>query len=175
MKRWKVGILTLLLLVLATVGAYAYGPGHGYGPGAGPDPGFVGPFGFAAKLNLSNEQMEKMWQMKEKFRNDTQKVRYELFQKRLEMRALFSDPKSDDAAILAKQKEMNALRQNMADKMVEFRLAQRKVLTHEQLKKLGEVGSGGGLERMRMGLGPGDRGPFGMDHGFGPGRDWNCY
>jgi Spy/CpxP family protein refolding chaperone len=188
MKRWYAGILVVLFLALTTT-VFAYGPRGGFGPGGcgsadpsvgGPGGGLGGPMGLAANLNLSKEQMDKMWQMREKFRNDTQKLRYELFQKRLEMKTIFSDPKADDATIVAKQKELSALRQNMTDKMVEFRLAQRKILTPEQLKKLSETQAGPGFDRMGMGYGSrhgrgyGDCGPgWGRGPGYGPGRNWN--
>jgi hypothetical protein len=74
-------------------------------------------------------------------------------QKRLEVRKLFMDPKTDDATLLAKQKEMSALRQKLQDKMAQMMIEGRKILTPEQLQKLD-----------RMGMGPGGMG-FGMMDG----------
>ena len=151
MKRWYVGIMIIFFLAVTTA-VFAYGPKAGYGPGAC---GMAGPrAGGPANLNLSKEQQEKMWQAKEKFRNDTQKLRYEVFQKGIEMRALYTDPNADDAKILAKQKELTALRQNLQDKMVQFRLEQRKIFTPDQLKKMSETSYGPGFGRMGMGYGP---------------------
>ncbi len=167
MKKWYAGLVVVMVLALTT-SVWAFGP-RGGGPGfGGAGPCAVGSGGYGggpgakwAQLNLSKEQMEKMWQMREKFRGDTQGLRYQLFQKRLEMRKAFADPKADEATILAKQKEMNALRQQMQDKTVQYRLEQRKILTPEQIQKLGEGGFGpgfGGRGHGRMGSG-----------GFGPG------
>jgi len=158
MKRWHVGIMVVLFLALTTT-VFAFG-GRG-GQGAG----FGSPMAMAANLNLSKEQSEKMWQIKEKFHNDTQKIRYELFQKRIEMKSLYADPKADEATLLAKQKELNALRQGMQDKMIQMRLEQRKILTPEQIKKLNETSYGPGYGRKGAG-----RGPCGQGAGFGPDR-----
>jgi Spy/CpxP family protein refolding chaperone len=167
MKRWHVGIMVLLFLALTTT-VFAFGQRGGYGSGGcgGQGAGFGSPMGMAANLNLSKEQAEKMWQIKEKFRNDTQKMRYELFQKRMEMKSLYADPKSEEATLLAKQKELNALRQGMQDRMIQMRLEQRKILTPEQIKKLSETSHGPGFGKKGAGRGPGGKGAgFGPDNG----------
>jgi Spy/CpxP family protein refolding chaperone len=158
MKRWYAGIMVVIFVALATT-VFAFGPrGGGYGPdGSGAYGGPGGGFGgMAANLNLTQDQQDRMWQAREKFRNETSSARYEMFKKRAELKNLYADPNASDAAILAKQKEMNVLRQTMQDKMVQFRLAQRKILTPEQIKKIGESGYGPGMGRgMGRGMGPG--------------------
>lgn len=141
MKRWFAGLLAVMVVVAAT-GAFAFGPGArggcgGFGPGDGP-----GAFG---RLDLSKEQFDKMWQLKDKFRNETKDIRYEMQKKRAEMRDLYADSKVDDATIRARYGEMNALRQKLQDKKVEFRLAQRSILTPDQLQQLGEAPCGKGF------------------------------
>ncbi len=91
--------------------------------------------------------------LRDRFYNETRDLRYDMAQKRLEMRKLFMDPKTDDATLLAKQKEMSALRQKLQDKMAQMMIEGRKILTPEQLQKLD-----------RMGMGPGGMG-FGMMDG----------
>jgi Spy/CpxP family protein refolding chaperone len=113
--------------------------GNRIGPLMGP-----GSMDCSAKLNLAKEQMEKIWQMNEQFYNDTRAMRYDLFQKQMELKTVYSDPKADDTAILAKQKEVGAAKQKIDEKMIQFNLAQRKVLTLEQLKRLGEIGTATG-------------------------------
>ena len=162
MKRWYAVIMVVLFVAFAAT-VFAYGPrGGGYGPGAcgGTGGGFGG---MAANLNLTQEQQDKTWQVQEKFRNDTSAVRYEMFKKRAELRNLYADPNTNDAAILAKQKEVNILRQSMQDKAVQFKLAQRKILTPEQIKKIGESGYGPGY-----GMGRGYSQGRGMGPGAGP-------
>lgn len=151
MKKMHVGMLVVLFVALAAT-VFAFGPGSGpAGYGGAGGPGFM-------HLNLSKEQTDKIWQLKEKQRNETSAIRYELFQKKNELRSLYANPGADDAAILAKQKEVNALRTKLQDKMVQFRLDERKILTPEQLKQVNESGRGFGF---------GGRG-FG-GRGFGPG------
>ncbi|MCX8022238.1 MAG: Spy/CpxP family protein refolding chaperone [Syntrophorhabdaceae bacterium] len=152
MKKLYVGIMVVLFVALTTT-VFAFGPKSGFGKGVncpygpiqyggpGLNPGF-GP-GVAAGLGLTKEQSEKMWQAREAFRKETENLRYELFQKRAELNKLYADPNADETTIRAKQNEVNSLRQNLQDKMAQFRLEQRKILTPEQLKKLNELQAGG--------------------------------
>jgi len=146
MKKWHLAVVVALCIGLATT-VYAFGPGHrhaaaGWG-GPGPcygGPGFGG--GLLGSLDLTKEQAGQLWQMREKHRNDTQALRYEMFQKGLELRKLYADPKTDEALLLAKQKEINALQQKLADKRAQLRFDERKVLTPDQIKKLNETTGG---------------------------------
>lgn len=142
-KRYWV-VVVALVIGLAT-GVSAWGPGHGR-MGAGPcgatGPGFGGHgsgFGWLAHLDLTKEQADQLWQMREKHHADTQALRYETFQKQLELRKLYGDPKANDATILGKERELTALQQKLHEKRVQLRLDERKILTADQIKKLGEV------------------------------------
>ncbi len=167
MKRGYIVVLAVLFVVLTTA-VYAVGAGNNpvgkdrVGPHQGGEMG-MGPMGPDANLNLSKDQLSKMWQLREKYHNDTQTLRYELFQKALELRTVYADPNANDAAILVKHKEVSALRQQMEDKMVQFKLEQRKILTAEQLQKLSEGGSRRGHRFMR------DVGPASDHRRFGLG------
>ncbi|MBA4390459.1 MAG: hypothetical protein C0399_05930 [Syntrophus sp. (in: bacteria)] len=160
MKKMHVILLAVLFVALATT-AFAFGPGAGFMGRGGYGPDHGGAIGNVAGLNLSKEQTDKMWKLREKFYNDTQALRYELFQKRVELKTVYADSKADDAAILAKQKEFDAQKQKMQDKMVQFKLEQRKIFTPEQLTKLSEAGTGPGTMK-GFGRASGHR-------GFGPG------
>ena len=81
--------------------------------------------------------------------------------KRLELRLLWTDPKADSKAILAKERELGELRNRMWDKIVQYRLEARNSLTPEQIEKLGMMGG--------MGLGFG-RGLHHHHRGQGMGR-----
>lgn len=89
-----------------------------------------------AGFQLSKEQREKIREIKTRYHKETRDTRYELEQKRLEMRKLFTDPKTDDAILLAKAKELNALKVMLMDKMAEMKIERRKIYTPEQLQKL---------------------------------------
>lgn len=160
MKKVCVCMLVLGMLVLATA-SYAFGPGGGMGGRGGCDDCIGGPGsgqGGLRNLNLSKDQADKMWQLKEKFRTDTRDSRYQMFQARRDLRDLYADPKTDQNALLAKQKEVNALQQKMQDKMAEMKVAARSILTPEQLKQWNEMsqGRGHGMGRGRCmgGFGP---------------------
>jgi len=126
------GVIVAVLFIAMASAVLAAGPG-GFGHGAK---------GYGSGIDLSKEQTDKMWQIRESFNTETSSLRYELFQKRNELRTLYSNPKADDAAILVKEKEVDTLRQKMHDKMVRFKLDQRKVYTPEQLQKLADRGYG---------------------------------
>jgi len=188
MKKWSLAVGVVALAVLATSvlavgpGSRSGGPGqacqdcpgYGAGSGAGPCSGSgYGPGGgrgfgrMAEELNLSKDQLDKLAEMRKRHWDDVQPLRDEMFKKRQEMRDLFTNPGSTDGAILAKQTELNKLQQTMRDKMVQFKLEQRKVFTPDQLEKMKDLPYGHG-KGGRQGYGPG-RGP-----GKGPGSGPDC-
>jgi Spy/CpxP family protein refolding chaperone len=166
MKKLYVVLAGVFFVALAAT-AFAFGPGGtammgkgGYGVhrGGEMDPGFMG---HGPKLDLSTEQLAAMKQIREKYRVDTEALRNECIQKNVELKTVYADPNANDAAILAKQKEVDTLQQKMQAKMVQLRLEQRKIFTPEQLKKMGEAAQ-------EFGNGKGRGKGFG-GRGFGPG------
>jgi Spy/CpxP family protein refolding chaperone len=140
-------------------GAYdqGYGPrGQGYGPGA-----------WGPGLNLTPEQTQKMQALQESFFKETIPLRNEMMVKKLELQTLWAQTKPEQEKILAKQKEINALRVQLQERATKNRLEARNILTPEQQAQLGSYrGYGPGFgprHGMRGGYGPG----FGM--GSGPG------
>ena len=71
-----------------------------------------------------------------RFRADVHDLQYDLRIKKLEVEKLFTDPKTDDATLIAKEKELNALRLRLMDRRAEMKVEWRKVLTAEQIRKL---------------------------------------
>ncbi len=153
----KVSLLLALALILslglaAMAGAQPMGMGMGMGMG----------HGGKHMMNLTPEQAGKLFDLKEKFHNDTANLRKALLIKRLEMKALWKAATPDEKAILAKQKEINALRDQMMEKMVPFRLEAKKIdpnfgMGHGMGMGWGHgcgMGPGGG-----MGMGPGAGAP----------------
>ncbi len=138
MKKLYVIALALVLVGSAAV-AFAAPPDAGSappGPGAPhqwahPHHGCGGSF-----LNLTQEQREKMKEIMGRFRADTHDLRYDLRIKRIEAEKLFTDPKTDDATLLAKEKEMNNLKLKLMDRKAEMKVEWRKVLTPEQIRML---------------------------------------
>jgi periplasmic protein CpxP/Spy len=152
MKKTVIALGLAVVLLLGITYVYAGGPG--FGPGNGPR-NCAGGWGAS---NLTSEQQTKMQEVRQKHYNEVAPLRDKMFSLRQELRTLWSDPKADSKAIEGKTKEMNALRDQMQDKMVQFRLDARNLLTPDQIQALG-TGCG-------QGCGPGG----GAGPGRGPGR-----
>jgi Spy/CpxP family protein refolding chaperone len=141
MKKWQVTVIALFLVGLATA-VFAAPPD----PGPGGPQGVSGPWGrggsqqrFGSWLNLTQEQRDKMRELRNRYAADTHDLRYDVRIKRLELQKLFTDPKVDDATLLGKEKELNALKLKLMDRKTELKLAWRKILTPEQIQKLGQM------------------------------------
>jgi hypothetical protein len=76
---------------------------------------------------------------------------------------LFTDPKTGDSTLLAKQKEISALRRKLSDRMAQMMIEGRKILTPDQRNRLDMTGMtgmmGGGMMGEEMSGG-------GMGHGM---------
>lgn len=162
-KFWMVG---LVLLAMTGVAAAA-GPGFGFGRNVNCPDGYN-------HLNLTPEQKTKLTELKEKQWKETVSLRNEMQTKRLELRTLWTAPSPDKDKVLAKQKEMNELRDKLQAKATDFRLETRKILTPEQAAQVGSFGPGMGMGGGMMGMGGRKmmmrQGPCnGPGQGFGPG------
>jgi Spy/CpxP family protein refolding chaperone len=147
----KVFVVFAMALVLAgATYVYAVGPGSGPGPREGC-------MGLGKGASLTEEQRTQFQELRQKFHDETAKLREQIWSKRQELRTLWSDSKSGADAILEKEKELRELENQMRDKAVQMKLEARNILTPEQLADFGKFG------------GPGSgRGP-GMGHGKGRG------
>jgi Spy/CpxP family protein refolding chaperone len=112
---------------------------------------------FAAQLGLTPDQEATLKGLRQEFRTETAGIRESLRTKWQELSALFRDPKAKDEDIIAKRRELSALRDQIGQKAVEYLLKARKVLTPEQLAKLPEWG--------QLGIGPGHWKGRGMGKG----------
>jgi len=160
MKKWMtaIGVAAVMLFSLNYASAQTPGPGtghgsmpyqgHGYGPGHGamhhqegmsPGKGFFTP-----------EQKATFRELRRTFKMENAQLIGSLVAKRIELQALWTDPKADSKVIMDKEKEFRDLQSQMREKIVELRLEVRKSLTPEQITKLGAR--------------------WGMGHRFGHGR-----
>lgn len=161
MKRVCAVIPALFLFFLATaLPAAAPDPGDGKHGGS---PRIQGPINppprFDGGMKLSKEQKEKVRELETRHYADTRDLRYDLEQKRLEMRKLFTDPKTGEAALLAKEREIGVLQQKMFEKRVQMKIEWRRILTADQIRE---------LDRMPVGPEPGPHpGPH-MGPAMGP-------
>jgi len=142
-KRYWVTILALLAFSTASValgadpgfapahrGPAAMGAGMGHGPGMGLHAGI------GRALGLTADQTSRIDDLTKRFFSETRDLRYDLAMRRMELARLFTDPKSSDNALLAKQKEVSALRTRIMDAMAQRIVEARRLLTPEQLAKL---------------------------------------
>jgi zinc resistance-associated protein len=142
MKATKMSLAIALALALtmslaAASWARPWGGGMGGGWGA---------------MNLTPEQAGQYFDLKQKFMNETADLRKQMVVGRAELRALWRAEKPDAKAIQSKMKAINALRGQLEEKSVTFRLAARNI-----------------APQLGRGFGPGMGRGGGMGHG-GPGR-----
>jgi len=162
-----VGILATAGLVMAQGHEKVSGMGMGHCPYC---PYSAGPGPWKA-LNLTPEQAQKVQALRESFFKETLPLRNDLMSKKLEMRSLWLQPNPDEEKILAKQKEISALKDQLGERAIKNRFAMRQILTPEQQAQLAnlrgrewhEYGRGCGF-----GPGPGHHHEMGMGMGHGP-------
>jgi Spy/CpxP family protein refolding chaperone len=137
----KIIFALMMAAILATAGlamAQGWGKGPGMGMGYGPHwggSGFAGP-DLWRSLNLTPEQVEKMKALRKSFFEQVLPFWNELRSKKFELKALWVQTNPDEGKILDKQKEINALRAQLGEKVTKNRLEMRKILTPEQQAQL---------------------------------------
>ena len=136
-------LVTLIVSLVGATSAFAY-KGWGGGGHMGMGMGKHGRF-----MNLTPEQAGKVFDLRQKFMNDTAELRKSMMVKRAELAQLWRAEQPDEEAITAKVKELGALKAQFMEKAVAQRLAIQKIAPNA--------------------MGPGRFGP-GMVPGFGPGK-----
>jgi len=139
MKKAMIALGLVVVMFLGVSYVFAQdpgaGPGHGHGWMHGQER-----WGHWGKLNLTPEQRAKFRELRRKFIAENAQLVGALVAKRLEFRSLWTDPKADPQAILAKERELRALKDRMKDKIIQYKLEARSSLTPEQIEKLGMMG-----------------------------------
>ncbi len=149
-KAGKVSLLLVLTLALSlglAASVWAQSMGKGKGPGT---------------MNLTPEQAGKIFDLMEKLQADTSGLRKQLMVKHAELAALWKAGGAENNAIQAKQKELDALRDQMQEKMAACRLEAKKIAPDFDMGMGVGMGMGMGAGGMGMGRGPGG--------GMGPGN-----
>jgi Spy/CpxP family protein refolding chaperone len=155
MKKTIIGLSLVLALALMCTAALAQGPG--FGRGFGPGPGYGGGYGNQAIPDLTAEQSSKIQTLQQAHFTKMSPLQQSLLSKRFELRSLYSGANPDQAAVLAKQKEILNLHAQMQEEATKYRLEVRQVLTPEQQAQVGPffgagMGMGSGMGKMgRMG------------------------
>jgi len=109
---------------------------------------------WANRLNLTDEQMARIQELRQAYLRDTLVWRNERVVKRFDLQDLLRNPQADPKEILAKQREISELDAKIEERTLLFQLEMRKVLTPEQIRLL-PPGWGG---RMSPPMMPGRRG-----------------
>ncbi len=129
----KALLLGAIILVLASP-AWSFGGPHGMG-GHWMNPNV------ASQLDLTEDQKAQLETMQEAFAAETGPLRDELFSKNAELRQLWNEASPDETMILARQQEIQELRNNLQEKGTRFELQCRQILTPQQREKLSTVQS----------------------------------
>jgi Spy/CpxP family protein refolding chaperone len=147
-------IPSILLIILSISLAWAQWPvqrgmghGHGHPPCWLPD-----------DLQLTAEQKEKLISIQGSYLSDISSLRNDLLNKRYELRRLMSDPTSKAEDIRAKQEEAFELEAQIQEKVIDYQLMVREILTPEQFRLWISRYQGG------FGLSRGHRHGMGMGH-----------
>jgi len=155
-RRTRGKTIFLAILVVSLVGATSAFAYRGMGGRMG-----GGGMGKGWHMNLTPEQAGQVFDLKQKFMNDTAELRKNMMVKGAELAQLWKAETPDDKAILAKVKELSALRAQMMEKAVAQRLAMIKIVPQAK----------GPCPMMGRGMGPGfGPGAPGSKKGMGPGR-----
>ncbi len=126
MKSKKVAIVAAMALALSLGLALAsWADQFGmWGPR-----GHRGHWGHMAKFaNLTPEQAGQLFDLRQKFFDDTASLRKDMVVKRAELQALWRADNPDEKQILAKLKELGGVREKFMEKAVPFRLQVKKLL-----------------------------------------------
>ena len=111
--------------------------------------------GSGKKFSFTPEQKAKFQELRRNFRRDNAQLIGSLVAKKIELQALWTDPKADSKAIMDKAKELRDVQDQLMDKSVGMMLEARNTLTPEQIAHLkpGWVWGRGHRHHHRMGFG----------------------
>jgi Spy/CpxP family protein refolding chaperone len=152
-----IGLVAVMLLSVS----YAYAQDRK----ADPRPHGKEFWGKEHKSLFTPEQRVKFKELRRKFVGENAQLIGGMVTKRLELLSLWSDSKADPQAILAKEKELRDLQNQMKDKVVQGMVEARQFLTPEQIANWKPGWLMGHRKRMQ------GSGMMGHGHRMGPGED----
>ena len=162
MKRIMLALGFVMVLIFGVTYVYADNPGHkgmgemghshkGWGPGK--------------ELSFTPEQKAKFQELRRNFRRDNAQLIGSLVAKKIELQALWTDPKADSKAIMDKATELRNVQDQLRDKFVGTMLEARKILTPEQIANWKPGWMWGRGHRRGHGMGFGEMMGHRMGHG----------
>ena len=137
MKRGTLAIVLLLALgLILSLGFTSWADPFGMSGPRGHHWGHCGHHGKFAKL--TPEEAGKLFDLRQKYLDDTASLRKDMVVKRAELRALWRAENPEEKQILAKLKEINAVKAKLQEKAVPAMIEVKKILPkHEHKKQLG--------------------------------------
>ena len=150
-KSGKLSLLLVLALALSlglAASVWAQAQPMGKDMGHGPE-----------MMNLTPEQAVKIFDLMEKMHADTADLRKQMMVKHAELAALWKKGGAEQNTIQAKQKELNALRDQMEEKTTACRLEAKKIAPDFDMGMGMGLGMGMGPRGMGMSTGPGSPPP----------------
>ena len=126
----KLGLF-IVAMVLVAPNARAFLADCGMDPGAGMDQYL------ASTLNLTEDQKVRIQAKQEAFHAEMNPLRDKLFSKKMELRSLWAQGIPDQVKLAAKQKEIQAIQNQIQEITTQHRLECRELLSPEQQETLG--------------------------------------
>jgi Spy/CpxP family protein refolding chaperone len=144
-KKHFPAIAIFAMIALLCVNAFAQGPRKGQGPGRKTS---IPECSTLERLDLSTAQREAMKVVDERYNSQILERRNTLMLKRLELQGMLRDPHAKKDAINAKARELGDVREGLQQKMIDYQIEIRGILTPEQIRRwctmMGEPSSQGG-------------------------------
>jgi Spy/CpxP family protein refolding chaperone len=129
-------VLLLALGLILSLGFTSWADPFGMSGPRGHHWGHCGHHGKFAKL--TPEEAGKLFDLRQKYLDDTASLRKDMVVKRAELRALWRAENPEEKQILAKLKEINAVKAKLQEKAVPAMIEVKKILPkHEHKKQLG--------------------------------------
>ena len=160
MKKMVMALGFVMVLIFSTAYVYALDPGADPGQKGMGKRGHSHHEGWRTGkgISLTPEQKAQFRELRRNFRRDNAQLIGSLIAKKIELQALWTDPKADSNTIMDKTRELRDVQNQLRDKFVGMRLEARKFLTPEQIAHW----KSGWMWRHR----------HGHHHMMGPGKMW---
>ena len=163
MKKIMMALGFVMVLIFSAAYVHADNPEHkGMGEMGRSHQGWKS----GKEYSFTPEQRAKFRELRRNFRRDNAQLIGSLVAKKIELQALWSDPKADSKAIMDKTKELRGVQDQLREKFVGMILEARNTLTPEQIAHLkpGWMWGRGHRHGRMMGFGEMEHRPM-MGHG----------
>jgi Spy/CpxP family protein refolding chaperone len=155
MKRLLIALGSFVLVASLAVPLLAHGPGwnggHHMRGNWGSDTGSCWDYG-RGYTNLSKEEQSQLKELENKFSNETDRLRNEIWSKSAELNSYLNSTNPDSQKLKSLQRELSDLRAEMDERRLAYELEARKILPDTRFS--GGYGRGYYGHHMR-GYGPG--------------------